>query len=661
LSEIVLCSKYFFMPQPNLLKTWNTKIRDWIYQSKKIWKIVWPISWSEFKNYNLVKNAVIHSNYSLRTLLGVCVAGTLISTFFLFQGFYLILTVDASVQGGTFNEAIFSLAPTRLNPILTANNDTERKIIDLIYKPLYRISYPDYLKESKKEPIIEPVLLKSEPTWVESDKGKSLKFELKSGLEWSDGDTEITSDDVAYSFARLKESQGNDFLGNSDFSDVVQNYNIRVLSKTEFLIDPTSPKYFNPQLKYLLNFYPISQKYFESKSTSELSASPKSILNEITSGDYTLPAKISIDNKEVNNSFKDPSTGIITVVLNKNQFNKIKPALIDKYIVKIYPDLLYFSGDNVTSIQKASNNKKVDLYSRFLSTSLNNVSSDEIKTKFNLNQKIVPTNTYYTLYSNTQANQTLINQGLRKYTLCSFENFTIPSLENTLETINPLKKILPIQFGEEAGMECNNVKNELLSQKKGDKPVYIEDNGKIILNGEPISLNILSFDGLSSIIEPLQKKLSEQGLESTVTLARDNDDLDNKIKDKQYNLVLLPTTLIGRDIFSIYGSKSRNISSINKNNRMGVDTEKFGEGVDNAMRLYSESNLEDAGLKSKLIDIFKKEYISVNLFRANFEYNYSNKVYFSNAFDNLISFAPDIYNQRSNWYVETKRKFRWES
>jgi hypothetical protein len=410
-----------------------------------------------------------------------------------------------------------------------------------------------------------------------------------------------------------------------------------------------------------LNFYPVSQKYFENKDTGELSTSPKSVLNEISSGDYTFPLKISIDNKEVNNSYKDPNTGIITIVLNKNKFNKIKPTLIDKYIIKIYPDLLYFSGDNVTSIQKASTNKKVDLYSRFLSPSLNSVSSEEIKTKFNLNQKVVPTNTYYTLYANTQANQTLINQGLRKYTMCALEDFKIPALDNILEAIDPLKKILPIQFGQEAGMECNNVKNELLSQKKGDKPVYTENNSKIILNAEPISLNILSFDGLNTIVEPLQKKLLEQGLESTVTLARDNDDIDSKIQDKQYNLVLSPTTLIGRDIYSIYGSKSRNISSINKNNRMGVDSEKFGEGVDNNMRLYSESSLEDAGLKSKLIDIFKKEYISVNLFRAKFEYNYSNKVYFSNGFDNLITFAPDIYNQMSNWYVETKRIFRWEN
>lgn len=649
------------MSKPNLLKTWNTKIRDWLYQAKKTWKIVWPISWSEFKNYNLVRNAIIHSTYSLRVYLSICFAGVLISTFFFFQGFYLILTVDASVQGGTFNEAIFSLAPTKLNPVLSASNDTERKIIDLIYKPLYKISYPDYLNESKKEPTIEPVLLKSEPSWVETDKGKSLKFELKSNLKWSDGETDITSDDISYSFARLKESQSNELLGNSDFSSLVQNYNIRVLSKTEFFVDPINPKFFNPQLKYLLNFYPISQKYFENKNTSELSASPKSISNEVTSGDYTFPAKISIDNKEVNNSYKDPTTGIITIVLNKNKFNNIKPTLIDKYIVKVYPDLLYFSGDNVTSVQKASTNKKVDLYSRFLSLSLSNVSSDEIKTKFELNQKIVPTNTYYTLYTNTQANQTLINQGLRKYTLCAFENLTIPSLENVLETIRPLKKILPIQFGEETGMECNNVKNELLSQKKGDKSVYTDEGGKIILNGEPISLNILSFDGLNAIVDPLQKKLAEQGLESSVTLARNNDDLDNKIKDKQYNLVLLPTTLIGRDIYSMYGSKSRNISSINKNNRMGVDAEKFGEGVDNAMRLYSESNLEDAGLKSKLIDVFKKEYISVNLFRAKFEYNYSNKVYFSNGFDNLVTFAPDVYNQRESWYVDTKRKFRWES
>lgn len=647
------------MQQPTFFQKWNTKIRDGIYQTKKTWKIIWPINWNEFKNYNLVKNAVKHSNYFLRTTLGICVAGVLISTFFLFQGFYLVLTVDAGVAGGSFNEAIFGNTPARFNPLLTPANEAERKIIDLIYKPLYKISYPDYLKEPKKERTIEPVLLKSEPNWVDSEKGKSLKFELKSGLKWSD-DSEITSDDVGYSFNRLKEKQGNDYLGNSDFSTTVENYNFRVLSKTEFYVDPINPKFYNPQLKYLLNFYPVSEKYFEKKTTGELSTSPKSAHNEVSSGDFILPAKVSVDNKEVANPFKDTSNGVLTFVLNKNKANEIKPTWIEKYIIKVYPDLLDFGGENVTSVQKSSNNKKVDLYSRFLSPTLQ-VDSSEIKSKFNLNQKVVPTNTYYTLYANTQANQTLINQGLRKYVMCAFENFTIPSLDNILETINPLKKILPIQFGEEAGMECNNVKNELLGQQKNSKPVYLENNGKINLNGEPVSINILSFDGQGNIIDALQKKLTENGIDTTVTTARDGDDLDGKIKDKQYNLVFLPTTLIGRDINPIYGSKFRNISSINKNNRMGVESEKFGEGVDNAIRLYSESNLEDTGLKSKLIDIFKKEYISVNLFRAKFEFNYSSKVYFSDGFEPLITFAPDVYNQMSSWYVETKRKFKWSN
>ncbi len=645
------------MQKPILLQKWNTKIRDGIYQTKKTWKIIWPINWNEFKNYNLVKNAVIHSNYFLRTSLGLCIAGILISTFFLFQGFYLVVTVDSAVTGGSFNEATFSLVPNKLNPVLTASNDTERKIVDLIYKPLYKISYPDYLKDPKKEPIIEPVLLKSEPNWVDNGKGKSLKFELKQDLKWSD-DSDLTSDDVAYSFNRLKEKQGTSYLGNSDFATVVENYNINVMSKTDFYVDPVNPKYYNPQLKYLLNFYPISKKYFENKTTPELSTTPKSIQNEVTSGDFVIPIKVSIDNKEVTNPFKDTSNGVLSVILNKNKVNTIKPTLIEKYILKVYPDLVDYGGGSVNSIEKASLNKKVDLYSRFLSPSLK-VESSEIKSKFSLNQKVVPTNTYYTVYANTQANQTLINQGLRKYTMCAFENFTIPSLDNILETIDPLKKILPIQFGEEAGMDCGNVKNELLGQQKNNKPVYVENNGKITLNNEPITINILSFEGSDNITGPLTKKLNSVGIETSLTNARDNDDLDSKIKDKQYNLILLPTTLIGRDIYPIFGSKFRNISSLNKNNRMGVESEKFGEGVDNIIRLYSESNLEDNGLKSKLIDIFKKEYISVNLFRAKFEYNYSNKVYFSNGFDNLITFAPDVYNQMSSWYVETKRKFRW--
>jgi Bacterial extracellular solute-binding proteins, family 5 Middle len=629
---------------------------DMTYRIRKIWNVVWPINWSNLQKYELVLETMDNTTRLVKGLLIACVVGILFSFFFLASGIYLVLTVDTAKEGGEFSEAIYGANFEKLNPTLNNSNDTEKKLIDLIYQPLYRIKYPDFLNKPSDQPRIEPVLLSKEPEIAESESGKFLRLELRPDLKWSDG-SELDSNDVAYTFDRLKEPNGN-----SEFKDLLSNYNIIPTSKTTLEIKPIQgSKSFNNQLKYLIGFYPISRKYFEEKKLDEIASSPKSTQNELTSGYYTIPKKVLIAGKEAENPIKDQATGLKTIVLEKNSQNKYRPPFITKYVVKVYSDLVDLAGLQNNSVERAAFNKKVDLFTRVLSPN-SQVAPDYISSKFGLNQKIIPTNTYYIVYSNMQSGQWLINQALRKYVLCSFEGFTLEKNRTALEVIEPKKQFVSPQLGNEFDPNCNGSKQELIDQKsKLGKPVYNVTDEGVMLDGKVANLNILTLDELGEMTTVVQSKLEKRGIKSFVTTAKDQDDLDRKISDKAYNLVLLPTTVISRDLYPMYGAKSRNISTINKNNRVGREEDKFGEGIEKLMKDYSDGNLQSQEIKSRLTEFFSTEFVSVNLFRSRQEINYSKRVYLEdNSFDGTLTFVVDIYNNLPMWYSETSRKFRWK-
>jgi hypothetical protein len=193
------------------------------------------------------------------------------------------------------------------------------------------------------------------------------------------------------------------------------------------------------------------------------------------------------------------------------------------------------------------------------------------------------------------------------------------------------------------------------------KPTYSVTDEGVFLDGKVANLNILTLDELGEMTSTIQSKLEKRGIKSFVTTAKDQDDLDRKISDKAYNLVLLPTTVISRDLYPMYGAKSRNISTINKNNRVGREEDKFGEGIEKLMKDYSDGNLQSQEIKSRLTEFFNNEFVSVNLFRSRQEINYSKRVYLEDSsFDGTLTFVVDVYNNLPLWYSETSRTFRWK-
>lgn len=630
------------------------KASNWKFKIRKLWSIVWPINWANFQKVNLVVSSIQNTGSKIKGVLIICLVGFLVSVIFLLQGFYLVLTVETANTGGEINEAIFSQSFSNLNPVLPLKNDTERQIVDLIYHPLYKVQYPDFLN-SQQPPKIQPILLKQEPQVIESNGEKSIDLELLPNLKWSDG-SNLTSEDVQYTFNLLKEKDAN-----PDFRDVFADYKITTNSATSLNISAINKnKGFSSQLKYLANFYPISKKYFESLPIDAIAKSPKSLQNSVTSGLFIIPPLIKLEGKDSNNPVADPMNGYNTIVLEKNPQNSVQKSFLQRYIIKIYEDLIDVPGAQNNSIQRASTNKKVDIFSRFLSTT-SNISPSYITEKFGLNQKVLPTNTYYITYANTQSGQWLINQNLRKYVMCSMQNFKLEQSNWAIESIASQKQFVPIQLGTDVNIDCSTSKDETLSQKnKNGTDTYVQKDGKILLDEKTINLNILLLQENDEIGKTIAQRLQDIGVDSNFTFAKDMEELDSKIADKAYNLVLLPTTIISQDLYPMYGAKSRNISNINKNNRFGVESENFGEGIELNLKQYSDSGLEDKIVKQKLNEFFRNEYISVNLFRVKKEINYSDKLYVSDqSFDNSITFAVDLYNKLPTWYTETRRKFRW--
>jgi Bacterial extracellular solute-binding proteins, family 5 Middle len=626
------------------------------YQCRKVFKVIWPINWTKLYNTNLVFKTLKNTSQRMKIVLTVLLVCLLISFISLLGSVFNTLSVETADNTGTFNEAIFGQTISRINPALTLNSEAEKKLADLIYQPLYRLEYPNFV-DSKDKVTIKPVLLESEPAW--SSDNKVLKLRLKRELKWSDG-TPLESKDVVYTFNRIKETNGN-----ADFRDIYANYKLVATSPIEMELLQIAPnKGFNPQMKYLMNFYPISAKYFEDKNTDDISGSPKSLANEISSGYFTMPTKVKIDNKEIQNPIKDVSGYYNTLVLERNRLNNYNSPLVERYVMKVYNDLVDVGGANNNSVERASVNKKVDLFVR-QNYPENSLTEENIKSRLQIEQTMTPTNTYYIMYANLQSNQWLINTLLRKYVLCVLSE-TEPNQSN-LSKIATNKQFTPIQLQDSFDGNCSTAKLELLAQQKAGKTPYTEQQNKIEVDGENIDLNILTLQELSPLLKPVQEKISAAGLTSNVSAVKDADELDRKISEKAYNLVFLPTTIISNDPYPMYGAKSRNISSINRNNRIGKAETKFGEGIEKTLKDYSESNLSNAELQNQVRDFFKNEYVSLNMYSSSIEINYSLRVKFinqntssSNIFNNVITFSHSVYQNLPQIYVETKKKFFWQ-
>ncbi|NJS40867.1 hypothetical protein HC766_00485 [Candidatus Gracilibacteria bacterium] len=250
-----------------------------------------------------------------------------------------------------------------------------------------------------------------------------------------------------------------------------------------------------------------------------------------------------------------------------------------------------------------------------------------------------------------QVGNYFINQSLRKYVICSFLNYQpSPAYQGMLTSIPKNKRIIPIQLDTEFEPDCPAEDNIL------DKDVYQittdeqSQTKKVLLRGSEIKLSLLGIPESEPLLTDIQQFFLSIGLPTDVI--KDPEGIENALRDKSYLVAFLPISYISQDPYPIFGANGENLSNIRANNRVSQDIE------DNLLK-YSLSELQDKEAQAKIIQFFQSEYVAINLFQANYEYNYSSRVRsLGQNLPLLYTFPIDTYTNINTWFTESKREFK---
>jgi Bacterial extracellular solute-binding proteins, family 5 Middle len=647
-------------------QTWQTNFAKLEFRLRKLSKEIWPINWSIFRQPKTLALGVLEAPYGIKVLLSVCLVGLIISTVFLSYGTYLSMTVITAASGGEIREGVVGGDLKTFNPVFDFNSDAEKKIVNLLYHPLYQVTYPDYLKDTQSQPTIKPVLLSQPPNWIDLNEAnpenryKILRFTLRGDIKWSSGQA-ITLEDVAYTFERLKEPRGN-----SQFRSLFTRVRLEPVVNSKLEFDLKS-EVSNPQLLYGANFSPISKEYYLGQNTDGLVSDPKSFKPMATSGFFAFEGGPVSDPDDPKAAAKEnPIRGggaanpIKTVVLSKNPHQNLNPSpLVDRYVIRRFDELVDAGGASSDSLERYSKDKKLDLFSRYLGFNLS-LGPKEIQEKIGINQKIVPTNTFYNLYLNTKlGNNVFINQFLRQYVICQFVNYQIATAyKDKLEEVPVDQRIVPIQLNQAVNPSCPENPDSILEQAKtpnGGRIYTIKEDERtgirrVLLYGEEFGVSLVGVPESDPLLTDVQTFFLNIGIPAD--LIKD-DRVPQVLAGKTYNAAFLPVTVASRDPYPVFGATGQDLAQLRLNNR--IQDYKVEENL----RAYSISNLQDQDARQKLVDFFSKEYVSVNLARSLQEYDYSDRVLgLGGGLPEIQTFADELYLKLPEWHIDTRRVWK---
>lgn len=656
--------------------TFSMKFQQTVYQLRKFYRNAWPINWSNIKKTDLVISSIKNSNYGTKMILFVSLIGVVFSFLFSSLGTFEVMTKRIEAKGGDFYEGLVGARLNKFNPVLNSS-ESEKKITSLLYHPLYRVEYSDFLTNPEKKPKITPILLTEEPSWSANpnnseDKFYVLNFELRDDIYWSNGEP-ITNRDVQYSFARIKEEGGN-----SDFRGIFENYNIEIVpgSETKFRILPNSSSILsNPQLIYMANFSPISKQFYTNPdgremNNQELQTHVNSREVTVTSGFFTVPSRV--EDPQTSNMVSNPRwsniiNGYDQVVLEVNPKQNYGNIFLERYIFNVYENIQDTGGDTNLSLERSVKENRLDLFTRSL-LSAGQRKPTEIQEILGLNQKTQSNNIFLSLFYNVavSSNGFLINPYLRHYISCHFqeENLT-ERFQDRLQTIPANRRSIPLHFNQEFTLDCTDVDGLILNYRnESGTQVYTIDEDtrggirrvKIFNNTQ--TLTLLSLEEFSEQADWVRDIMTKAGLPMEARYVSSNQ-LSQEIESGNYHIALLPFATSSADPYPIYGFSGQNFSKVSSSrNRTATDKIENGLEFEQILEAYSRSSLQDTEAREKLIDFFKNQQISVNLFRTKREFNYSQRIKnLGQSFDNFLAFPYHLYYQLPNWYIETKRQF----
>jgi ABC-type transport system substrate-binding protein len=646
-------------PNKNIISEfseYSIKLQKLRFGIIKFFKESLPIKWELWSKPRVLVKAVSIAPYSLRVVLSISSIILFVSLIATGYGGYLVLTTETAAHGGQVQEAVVTNDLSIFNPILESVSDSETKVSSLLFLPLYYVNYPEFINNTGTSPSIEPVLLQKSPEWIDLEgdsapdqKYKTLRFTLRNDIYWSNNQP-ITFRDVQYSFEKLKEDRGN-----LQFRDVFKTVTIAQVPGNPLEFDLISEKS-NPQLIYAANFRPVSVDYFGSQITDRLLSDPRSFKPTVTSGNYTFfDGTISDpDNprgEKVENPIRNKDNGSIkTVVLNKNPVQNYNPVLIEKYIFRRADRIKSIGGEDDNSVERLTKEGKVDIFVRNLDFDF---TSSDVKNTLGLDQVLIKNNTYFNLFLNSQRNTYFYNQTLRKYVICHFQLFNLSSeFEPALSNVESDSRLIPLQLSSKAMPECSENIDDVL-----DKRFYVtrtdEKTGikKLLLQSREVEITLVGLPGYTALLQKVQIYFRDMGFNVEII---DDDRAASVITDSNYNALFIPVTTATSDPYSLYGAGGRDLTRLTQSNRF----ENYN--IEENLRNYSISNLQNQEAKNTIVDFFSKEYVSINLFQSHTELNFSNRVKnINNEFPNVITFSGEIYKYLPTWYDQTRRKPIW--
>ena len=614
-----------------------------------------------FKLYFSIKNTFAIFQFAiLFSLIGICCGGGLIT-----YGAYLTLTKEVPAVGGEFWEGFAGQQIRHFNPVLASNSQMEDRVTSLLYHPLYKVEHNDILNNISS-PKLTPVLLEKNPEWVGTP-GKSINFQLKKNLKWSNAKP-ITVEDIEYSFARLKEKDGN-----AKFNTIFKNLEFKTIGTFQFEINVTDDNFIDLSLLNHLNFHPVSKSFYQEKSNIGLITDLNSVYATVTSGDFVLndsvldpiatssnllaPTDTDSKNEKKPNPIRNSKTGKYeTVVLNRSGLGNSSNdnAWIEKYIVTNFDTIKDNKNLSQNSLEAFNKKLKLNLFTRTPDSFEGEIGDSLPSNMSDYTTKYLPGNQVYSLFVNMARRNDgyFINGKLRKYLICSLASLTPKeSLKNKYTALGSLRKNLPIQLGT-SPLECptgvEDIDKIILEAKDdNDRKIYTIENDptrnqkEILVYGSPIRLNILSLvNSGDPIMSELRQYLLTIGFptnEPMTDTENINVNLDNKIKS--FNLALLDNSLEKTMLYTNIGANSWDLNQVGNNNKEPIPSYEFEK---NLINLKSTNNIDS---KQKVISFFQNEYSMINIWQAKTEVSYK---------DNRSLTSLDI---NSEWTTNSVNKY----
>ncbi len=562
-------------------------------------------SWHQFRQLPKFLNRLEKAQLFLAIIILLGSLGTLT------WRFYLAHSQENPSFGGSYIEGMVGV-PFYVNPIL-ATSDSDRDLNKLVYAGLMK---------TDGNGALQPDLASGYTINANQDQ---YTFELRSGLQWHDGEA-VTAEDIIFTIESIKKAEYK-----SPYRSTFSGVNIQAINENTIQFNLEKP---NPLFLSYLSIGILPEHLWYSipaigAPLTELNIKP------IGCGPYVFKSLT-----------KDQSGNIKTYALTSFEKYHAGQPYIKDLIFKFYPDFQ-------TAVQ-ALQNKNVEGLAYLPNEYKNSVKNNDLKLKELHNPR------YTAVFFNPGNNALLAENNFRQALNLSVDKERIirEATENNGQII--YSPVLPGDMGYDS-----SIKTELFNQAKAaealDKLGYKKEDGsdwRIITKGKSTStveLKIATIDQpeMTRAASIIKENWEAIGIKTQLEIIPRERMLKEIIEPRNYQALIFSEQLnINSGPYLFWHSSQVKSPGLNLSNLGNKDIDKYLEQARNASTL--EAKIEP--LKN-----FQKKITELNfaifLYSPTYTYPVANKL---KGLDQVqfINLPADRLSTINTWYIKTKRSLK---